>query len=226
MRCQTDDADSLVAPAIAAGSQVMWALSGRQFGVCSTTFYPYRRSSCGCGYDRCDPRTHLRQNVLKLAHHPAFVDDDHDMTVTLADVELDPSAWRLDGWRYLVRLDGTAWPIPLDPTDPNDPDRMAVAHWYGKAVPPLGVLAAAEMSCEILKYLHDDKACRLPKKVQSISRQGMTVQLIGESLIDLLSKGWTGLSLCDLFIRTVNPGRLSRGARIYRADVIMAGRRG
>jgi hypothetical protein len=226
MRCQTDDAESLVAPAIAAASQVMWALSGRQFGVCSTTAWPYRRSACGCGYDRCDPRTHMRLNVVKLANHPAFIDDDHEMTVTVDGDELDPAAYRIDGWRYLVRLDGTAWPNPLDPTDPTDPDAWSYAHWYGKAVPPLGVMAAAEMACEILKYLNDDKSCKLPKKVQSVSRQGVTVQMVAETIIDMLDKGYTGLTICDLFIRTVNPGRLSRRARIYRADVMTAARRG
>jgi hypothetical protein len=163
---------------------------------------------------------------VKLAHHPAFVDDDHELTVTIGGTPLDSSAYRLDGWRYLVRVDGYTWPIVVDPTDPADSNNWSIAHSYGKAVPPLGVLAAAEMSCEILKYLHDDKACKLPKKVQSVSRQGVNMQMVAETIIDMLDKGYTGLTLCDLFIRTVNPGRLSRGARIYRADVIMAGRRG
>jgi hypothetical protein len=77
-------------------------------------------------------------------------------------------------------------------------------------------MANVELAQELLKACAGDKGCRLPKRIRTISRNGMSMQLIDD--LASLWRGAVGLELGDQFIANENPRGLVRSARVYRAD--------
>lgn len=221
MPCDAADwADTLVDDALAAASSILYVLSGRQFpGVCSATVRPcawrpgqsqrtryrwgtweWRRAwgSCGCRSDAvcgCGglSQVELRQPVAEVTE--VLVDGD----------VLDPSAYRVDDWRWLVRVDGDSWPccqsLELDSTEPGT---FEVSFGFGALPSPGGDRSAAALACELAKAWQPELAgqCRLPQRVQQLTRQGVSLVM---NPADVFDGGLTGISDVDLWLRSVNP---------------------
>lgn len=142
---------------------------------------------------------------------------------------LDPDEYRLDSWRYLTRLpdaDGRAqsWPScqRLDKADTED-GTFSVRYLAGKNPPPMGVLAAKELACQIyLACSSDEEAaadCVLPAGVATITRQGVTLDLTRFTWSFRTREGWkTGLPMVDLFLNSYNPHGLKRPPMIWSPD--------
>src|SRR5262249_15263105 len=96
--------------------------------------------------------------------------------VKVDGVVLDPSAYRVDDWRKLVRLDGQQWPICNDLTK-NDTETgtWSVTLSFGEDIGTLGNMALGELATQFAKLLACDTSCMLPKPVQQIVRQGTTI---------------------------------------------------
>jgi hypothetical protein len=143
---------------------------------------------------------------------------------------VDPTTYRIDDNRHLVRVinpeetpddtDNPGWPVQqrmdLPPTEKNT---WQVTFTYGVPPPPSGQAAAAELGYQL--YLAQSPTtigqCRLPKRVTSISREGMTAIVLDP--MAFLDKGRTGLLLCDYFIESVNSGHLRRRATVMSPDI-------
>lgn len=54
--------------------------------------------------------------------------------------------------------------------------------------------------------------CRLPRRVQTVSRQGVTYQMVDPT--DIYRDGLTGLPEVDIWIASVNPNRLMGAPRV------------
>lgn len=233
-----DDAEfseELIDDALDAASSILYVLSGRQFpGVCEETIRPcalrtdaprHRRFGwgvwewqplwwgCGCrSNDRCACGS-LSQ--IELRTPVASVDE-----VLVDGVELDPSAYRVDDWRWLVRVDGGAWPccqrLELDSTEP---DTFEVTYNWGTAPSPGGDRSAAALACELVKAWSPETAgeCRLPQRVRQLVRQGVTIAI--DNPTDVFNEGLTGISEVDLWLRSVNPKTDRAGAVICSPDV-------
>lgn len=212
----------LIADALAAASSILFVLSGRQFpGVCEETVRPCalrtnqpRHSSfswglwdwrpawgsCGCrSGDICGcgslSQIELRQPVTEVAE----VKVDGDV--------LDPSAYRVDDWRWLVRIDGESWPCCQDLSlESTEPGTFEVTYAFGTLPSPGGDRAAAALACELGKAWSPELTgeCRLPKRVQQLTRQGVTMVM---NPADVFDEGLTGISEVDLWLRSVNPKR-------------------
>jgi hypothetical protein len=218
-----------------AATHVMWALSGRRYGFCTTTVRP-AASVCQVGcppgvpYElvpspsgslawvwapqrwRCCEDYTADPKVLSLWHYPVV----EVTNVTIGGVTLDPSAYVLEEWRWLRRIDGADWPVGQDWTVPEGaPGTWSITERYGSTVPELGRQAVGALACELVKACAGFE-CALPERVTSVVRQGIAVSFSdpGQLLVD----GRTGLYLCDLFLMTVNPGKLRSRARVFRAD--------
>jgi hypothetical protein len=76
--------------------------------------------------------------------------------------------------------------------------------------------AAGELACEWAKNCLG-QACRLPQRVTSISRQGVSVSLA--DVDQLLENGLTGLTTVDNIIRAFNPYRLPSRMKISSPDL-------
>lgn len=223
--------------AAATATEVLYALSGRQFGLCSQTVRPCRENclndvwgvdaqstyvqpalvhgqwyniTCGSCTDNCSCAT-VSEVVL-----PGPV---YDITEVKVDgVTLNPAEYRLDDWRLLVRL-GANWPLcnDLNLAD-TQVGTWSVTFRTGVPVPSLGQLAVAELATEIAKYLSCDSSCMLPKPLQSITRQGLNVTFLDPN--EVFGDGKIGLYFCDLFIQTHNPNKLRRRSRVYDIDAL------
>ncbi|MFJ9029814.1 hypothetical protein ACIRQP_15025 [Streptomyces sp. NPDC102274] len=131
---------------------------------------------------------------------------------------LDPSAYRVDNGSLLVRTDGECWPQCQDMGLPVTAEgAFAVTYRRGLPLPPAGQIAAGELACEFAKACAGDSSCALPQQLQSLSRQGINVQVVDPQAV--LSEGMTGIANVDLWIRSVNPSGKRQRSRVHSLDM-------
>jgi len=222
--------------AVEIATEWVWALTGRQFAWCSTTLRPCRREClegntiagwqewswpqpaliggqwfnliCGFCWNSCSCGS-VSEVIL-----PGPVSS---ITSVIIDGEpLVTGAYRVDDGRFLVRQDGGTWPTCNDFAKPNgEVGTWSITATFGYPVPAAGELAVGELACELSKALNNE-ACRLPRQVTQVTRQGVTINY--GDIRELFSGGLTGLFLVDQFIQTVNPRHLTDRARVYSVD--------
>lgn len=138
------------------------------------------------------------------------------LKVKVDGVILNPTAYRVDDWQWLVRVDGGRWPTCNNlNVDDTHVDTWSVTASYGEVPPTLGQLACGELASQIAKMCVDG-ACASPAAALSqIQRQGVTKNYLQNNRE---SPGVSiGLVLCDRFIRTYNPTG-SKPAAIFNMD--------
>jgi hypothetical protein len=216
-------------------SEILWMLSGRRFygGGCEETVtlrsvppapgtgtWPYQPSwgSCACwGYGSWDhgwlypftgpwEREHYSPIAIKLPRAPIAA-------VTEVTVNGEPfAAWRLTRSGYLERTDGRSWAMCDDST--------SVTYEFGVAPPEGGVQAAVEMAVQFALADQGSDDCSLPQRVTSVSRQGISIEVLDPQ--DFLEKGRVGLYLTDLWLASVNPKNRAQGGRVWSPDIPVA----
>lgn len=218
---------------ILAAKEFLWNATGQRFGLCEATYRPcdpgcydqstYRGWSgiprgawggywgwtpyifngnwfnmvCGdCNGNRC---THQNLSKVKL---PQPLD-------SVVEVLIDGAPFA--DWEYnvnygLVRTDGQHWPRTQDFTKPlSEPDTFGVTVMAGIPVPAGGQLAAGLLACEMAKAACNDGSCQLPKRVQTIVRQGVTVAFQDNfSMLYGKNGPLTGIWGIDQWIASVN----------------------
>lgn len=192
--------------AAAAARFLLWARTGRRLGLCtvSETYVP--ATSC------CIPDMYAYVHGFAcasccgiwLAQQPVASID----AVTVDGLLLDVSAYQLDGARLLsvggcwgstapcpqVTIEYT-WGVPI----------TAESALYG-----LVQLAMGEVAVELLQ---PGDACRLPSRLTSIARQGVT-----RTFDPNTDEGLLGLPVADQLILSVNPGKKRSRSRVYAAQ--------
>lgn len=226
--------DAVKAYALEQATLVLWAATGRRFGLCAVTVRPcsppdpllYRTYpvppaggywggtsivggvwySCGCTAGcACSP------SEIVLPGPVAAV-----VSAVQDGVTIDPSGYRLDPGGRLVRLNGQVWPASQDLTvAATEPNTFAITYSRGVPVPVALNNAAGVYACELAAALTGGE-CRLPDRIQTISRQGVTVDLVGPD--DYLDKGRTGLADVDQVIVALNPRGLAAPPRVLTLD--------
>lgn len=137
-------------------------------------------------------------------------------SVVIDGATLDPSAYRIDNGRMLVRTDGTCWPRCQDSGKAaGQVGTWSVTGVFGRAVPQELLDAAGMLACEIGKSIAG-QPCRLPQRMQSLSRAGVSVQFPGADTY--LDRGMTGLNEVDQIVVQFNPGRLSQAPQVLSMD--------
>jgi hypothetical protein len=182
------------------GSRLLW--SGQYWGWWDG--WDWGSQNCGCG---C-----LSQ--VKLSGYPV-----QEITQVKIDGEIvAPSEYRLDENRYLTRLNDTFWPACQDLSlDDDEEGTFSVEYVYGEEPPELGVMAAAQLACEMYKECSGE-ACALPKGVTKVVRQNITIEKMAFTAWGYTGRnqrgvagGWrTGLPLVDAFLNTYNKAGLIR----------------
>lgn len=208
---------SLTAEALkASAANFLWRATGKRYGLCETTYRPCASrcagtsglmypakigadwvnlscnacgDSCGCG------------GVISEIYIPGT----YAVTGIVVDgEELDPlDTVLVYDYSRLVRADGSAWPTCQDLSAPSDPVSGQAGTWQvtvleGFPVPPGGELMAGILACELAKACTNDSSCRLPKRTQTISRNGITVGF--QDMFDGLDEMKTGLWEVDAWI--------------------------
>lgn len=224
----------LLADCLQSASEVLFALSGRQWsGLCTDVVRPggipydqwlgikawpiYRGDSWWQGYRGPWPLGLQPVAEVLLGGYPV---------VSITEVLLDGVAlvdgidYRVDNWRTLVRLANPqgmprVWPawqrMDLPATEVGT---WQVTYQHGTEPPAMGRRAAALLACELAKAcdpeLFGGGECMLPERVTTIARQGVTAVVLDP--FAFLDEGKTGIYQVDLFLTAANPGHLQRPA--------------
>ncbi len=127
---------------------------------------------------------------------------------------LDPSAYRVDDWRYLVRTDGGTWPACQQAhLDDDQPGTWSIVEIYGAAPPPSGVAAAVALATQYALACSTAAAdCALPANATRASRNGVEFNLTLADLID--DQGNHTVPEVRAFIHAVNPHGLADDAHV------------
>lgn len=98
-------------------------------------------------------------------------------------------------------------------------DTWSVEYVYGQGPPPGGIAAAASLGCQLSLARQPETVgqCRLPKRVTSVVRQGVSMTLLDP--LTLFSEGRTGLEDVDLWLASVMVGNSRRPATVWRPDL-------
>lgn len=207
-------------------SEVLWGLSGRRWsGRCTDTVRPctglmygnglfrYRSTfarDCNCLGVWTGPENYPTARTcscrslpeVSLGRYPI-----REVVEVIVDGDtLDPSAYRVDDYRWLVRVDGDSWPCCQDLAAPlGDPDTFGVTFEYGSNPPHGGVTAAATLACHLALAKCGSNRCKLPDRVQNITRQGVTMTIVDP--MQFLDQGKTGLYEVDLWLASLPKSR-------------------
>lgn len=203
-------------------SEILWMLSGRRFTGSGCTETAHFHSGCGCCLQPVDhgdgtvwyvpPALSMRSVLPWRPAHPKGIKLPRSY-VTVTAVTVGGVAW--DGWEYdhaagiLRRTDDCSWA--------DCGTDIVVTYRYGVAPPEGGVQAAVALAVELaLDGLNDDE-CRLPQRVQSVSRQGIDITMLDPQ--DFLEGGRVGIYLVDLWLKAVNPHGRSERARVWSPEL-------
>jgi len=223
---------------------VLWAATGRQYGLCELTVRPCGRfcSGAGAGWDgyfydgfggwvpyiwngvwkncwcgsngpvcTCEPdcQIYLPGPVYSITSVQV---GGESLNVTGGDIFVLDQQW-------LIRVDTSAcWPQCGDQNlAPGDPEAFEVTYLRGLPVPTALANAYAALACEYAKACLG-LPCRLPSRVSSISRQGVTISMVDVN--ELLRNGLTGLWEVDQVIAALNPNGLKGRTRFWSPDVL------
>lgn len=170
-----------------AAASFLWAATGRRYGLCEVTLRPCRRDclpgsglpspsrvggqwvnlacgscpgQCGCGA----VSEVILDNVAEV------------IDVTVDGEELDPfETVAVYDNRRVVRTDGGQWPACQDLSTVDGPGTWSLTILQGLPVPPGGEFVAGLLLCELAKACRGDDSCALPRRVQTVTREGVTI---------------------------------------------------
>ena len=223
---------------------LLWAWSGRVFGVCEHTirpcFRPPDRTStyrgrdggaglaywpglvdgrwtngpCGCGTQDC---TCTSKADVPLPG-PVF----SVLDVRVDGVSLPEDAYVVRNNRWLRRVDGDTWPQDQDLSALDDAaGAFAVTYMRGIPLPDAGRVAGEAYACELAKGM-TGASCSIPERAVSVARQGVDIQLLDEAAF--VTEGLTGVPLVDRWILSVNPSRNVSAPRVFSPDTMTSSR--
>lgn len=187
--------DSGVGPLAAAAGG--WLASGGLLANLACGCCGSGTTSCGCS----------ALTVLKLPGPVSAVN-----SVTIDGVDLPAAgAWLLDNDR-LVRIDGENWPTSQCANLPDtEVGTWSINFDWGIPAPTGGQVAAGLLAMELAKALCGDSSCQLPRRVTTITRQGISMAVLDG--FDDLDKGRTGIWLIDSWVASVNSSTLRSSVR-------------
>jgi hypothetical protein len=206
--------------------QVLWALSGRQFGVWETTVRPCLINVSLSGYEMpwaapfvltldeghwfnwpCGCVGSCTLSGPRVVHLPGPVDA--ITAVTIDGVTLDLSEYQLEG--NVLYRQGAPWPRQDLGRPLGESSTWSVTYTRGNPVPAGVDRLGGLLAKEFLAACGGGK-CRLPRNVRNVARQGVTYEVYDPR--DIYANGKTGLAEVDLWLAAVNPNRLAEAPEV------------
>lgn len=164
-------------------------------------------------YDADDPSDIAGRRQVMLGFYPVV----SIVEVRIDGQVVDPASYRVDEGKWLVRTDGDLWPCRQKWwLDDGTPGTWSVKFMAGVEPPADARTVAAVYACELAKGMAGME-CQLPARTQSISRQGVSQVLFDP--LDLVADGMVGLPMVDTWVKSINPEKRKRHARIVSPDV-------
>lgn len=189
--CCTDAIESLSEDQAASleglAAYLLWKATGSRYGLCEETYRPCRiecgmqgglptpqrvngdwlNLSCGSCRGKCGC-DNVSEVVIPNVHEV--------VRVRVDGVELDPeSVVAVYDHRRIVRVDGLSWPGCQNLSVIDGPGAWSITVMQGTPLPDGAAFVAGILLCELAKACTGDDTCRLPRRVQTITRQGVTI---------------------------------------------------
>lgn len=140
-------------------------------------------------------------------------------SVTVDGEVIPPTAYAVVDGDRLVRVDGQTWPQHQDMYEFADgPHTFVVRYFRGSAPDELDAFCAGVLALELYKLLQsgDKAACRLPRNVTNVVRQGVSYDL-GESGF---ADGKSGIPEVDAIVSRRNPHLLRTPSIVMSIDTM------
>jgi hypothetical protein len=224
--CEWDTAtDAQKQAAIDWATTILWASTGRQFGLCPVTVRPCGWRDCAGGVEwfgamwqgsswipyiwdgtwynawcGCDGACCCIPDCSVRLEGPI-----HSITaVTIDGVLVDPATYFVYDYQWLTRVkDNGCWPFCSD-LNVAPGEGWEVSYIRGREVPAPLLWAVGVLACQYIKLCQNAEGCRITNnRIISMSRQGADYQFVNFS--ELLEFGWTGVAEVDQLIAAYNP---------------------
>lgn len=236
----------------AMATDLLWNWTGRKFGLCETTVYPCRaecpdreatfwanplgaRGLAGgwrpyriggewfnvrCG--SCPTRCTCGIDESKALQLPGPV---HSIVeIWLGGVKLEATDFELSEGVLFLKND-LVFPacnnLGGDVSDEHS-GAWKIVYERGYEVPLGGQVAAARLACELAKAMQN-QPCDLPQRVQSVTRQGVTMAILDD--FQNLEEGRVGIWEIDSWIAAVTAPRPVKPT-VWSPDLPLGGKRG
>lgn len=193
----------------------LWRATGKQYGVCENTYRPCRRTCNGTawGWPIGSPFIPWRINDQWVNLSCSSCPGECGCGGAVSEIRLSSieavTGVRIDGVdlipedvvavydrHRIVRIDGEQWPGCQNLSSKDGVGTWSVTVQQGVPVPAGGDLIAGILACEYAKACLNSKDCRLPRNVQSLVRQGVTMEMILPDIGEML----TGIYEVDSWI--------------------------
>lgn len=218
-------------------AMVMWAATGRQFGLCTTTVQPQVRHALLPAYQTY-PVAYEGFDAGPYIDHGQWHNDcpgdescqsgagtcgallngptrtSQITTVKINGVALPAGSFVVVDGNTLVRTDGVCWPTCSSVTQ-QTPPVFEVTYQVGRPIPAAVQAAFETLACEYAKFCAGGK-CAVPQTLRTLTRQGVEVTV--SEVPEDGRRFRTGIKVVDAVIAAVNPAGLSRRPMIYSPD--------
>lgn len=125
---------------------------------------------------------------------------------------LPEDSYELTYGRVITLKDGRRFPVCQDLSAPlTEPGTFGIEYERGLPVPIGGQFAAGKLALELAKAYCGESGCELPERVQTVTRQGVTVGFM--DLFEGLDEGRTGIWVIDSWLASVTRTRPVSGVR-------------
>lgn len=171
-------------------------IQGQWFNVRCGICY---QESCGCD----------RASIIELPGPVSAVTE-----ILLDGVVLDEAEYFVDG-ATIWRLNGNSWPTCQEFSKPTTQvGTWQITYTRGHQVPTGGQVAAGTLACELARAAEGDPSCKLPQRIQSITRQGVTMAVLDP--FEGIERGATGIWSVDSWVNSVVKPR--RASAVFSPD--------
>ncbi|MGN8801497.1 hypothetical protein ACTNCM_12835, partial [Candidatus Merdisoma sp. HCP28S3_H6] len=181
--------------AVDTATEILWALTGRQFGVCPAVYHPGVEQCL-----RCEP------TLWRGEWFNVDVSTAECMRIVLPGPVFEVTRVELsDGSDGEFAVSGDA--VVVRGARPT-----AIHYQRGIPAPPSAGFMVGRLAAERYLQCVDSGRCRLPKYATQVTRQGVSVHMADPA--EVIGEGLTGLPEVDSWIRSVNPNALAEDSEV------------
>ena len=180
-------------------ARFLWTATGRQFGGCPKTYRPCRENcapavNCCGGYAgpafasvpwrvpgsydwiNVPCNTCVKGCQCSAVSEIYLSDVDQILNVRIDGVDYDPCGMvAVYDRSRVVRIDGGSWPVCQELGKTDGAGTWSITVLEGQCVPDGGDWVTGALMCEFLKACLKMDDCQLPRRIQTITRQGVTL---------------------------------------------------
>lgn len=136
--------------------------------------------------------------------------------ISLNGFGIGPDMWRIEDGNTLIRQDDGCWPSCQNRRRPlGENCTFGITYVPGVKPDSYALYAAGVLACEFIKACTGGTGCRLPKGVQTISRQGVSMTLTAS----MWPGGLTSISEVDALISSLNPDGRKHLPKVWSPDL-------